>query len=367
MSYTAETASSRGRQREKASSQRSRTPLISAPSSLKTGRESAAKIADADFLENVLHPHGVTIENLGVNKDLRKHFSIQDKPSDLKERLNVYKQALALTAWVELDAAQVQQGYQAMRIFECNEAEHSAYALKDIFRDEPKHPWLPEEAGDQCLLPIRLLQLIRIPPQEQWEAPPLITPPKKRYDWDIRPDCAYHVSLQAFQSGFRPSVRNHVSVVQKRAFSPYLTIEFKKDEKTLEHARHQVAVHSAIALYNRYRLKSCALHCALQMAGRPWSEDDKAHMRHYGITFTGSIWNLWYIAPNTFETWTGCSMSCIYSGDCAILSGVQQLAAVINDVHFWGMMVHGQSCKADITAKIRSDPDADTGDITLLE
>ena len=40
--------------------------------------------------------------------------------------------------------------------------------------------------------------------------------------------------------------------------SPYLTIEFK-DEETLATARHQVAVASAIAPYNRYRLKSCAL------------------------------------------------------------------------------------------------------------
>jgi hypothetical protein len=60
-------------------------------------------------------------------------------------------------------------------------------------------------------------------------------------------------------------------------------------------------------------------------------------------------------------------MSSIYSGDCCILAGVQHLVSIINDIHYWGMAVHGKSCKADIAAKFHSDPDADTNDVTLLE
>jgi hypothetical protein len=59
-------------------------------------------------------------------------------------------------------------------------------------------------------------------------------------------------------------------------------------------------------------------------------------------------------------------MSTIYSGDCCILAGVQQRIGIINDIHYWGLLVHGRSCKVDVAAKFHSDPDADTNDITLL-
>jgi hypothetical protein len=372
MSYNTDTESSRGKRKAKSTTSTSasnsgerwrQTPPTSESSSLRTRRETAAKVADADFLESVLEPYGITIQNKGVNKDLYKHFRIQELPHDPKGRLDAYKEMFTLDSWLEPDTERIQREYKAMRVYECNEAEHSAYALRDIFLDEPRHPWLPEEDGDQCWLPTRMLQLVRKLPQDEWLAPPLISSLRKRYEWDIRPDCAYHVSLQAFQPGFRPSVRKHVSVVQKRAFCPYLTIEFKKDEETLATARHQVAVASAMALYNRYRLKNCAL----QMSGGQWSEEHKSQMRHYGITFTGSTWDLWCTVPKTFETWTGCEMSTIYSGDCCILVGVQQLVSIVNDIHYWGLAAHGRSCKADIAAKIHSDPDADTNDITLLE
>ncbi|PVH91204.1 hypothetical protein DM02DRAFT_620653 [Periconia macrospinosa] len=377
MSYTTDTESSKGRRRAKPSSttgkttasastsgQRWRqTPTASEASSVRPTKKPSAKVGDIDFVDTALEPCGITIQNKGVNKDLHKHFGLQESSRDPNRRLAAYKKELSLGVWLDPDLGRIQQEYKAMRVYECNEAEHSAYALRDIFLDEARHPWLPEEDGDQRWLPVRMLQLVRRLPQDEWLAPPSISISGKRYDWDIRPDCAYHVSLQAFQPGFRPSVRKHVSVVQKRAFCPYLTIEFKKDEQTLATARHQVAVASAIALFNRYRLKSCAL----QMSGRIWSEEDMSQMRHYGITFTGSSWDLWCTVPKTFETWTGCNMSTIYSGDCCILAGVQQLVSIMNDVHYWGLQVHGRSCKADIAAKIHSDPDADTNDITFLD
>ncbi|KAI9773886.1 MAG: hypothetical protein M1840_006112 [Geoglossum simile] len=341
------------------------TPATSETSSTRTRKEVAAKIADADFANAVLQPCGITIQNTGVNKSLYKHFRSQehDLPSNLKDRLAAYRKTHVLEVWLDPDIERTQREYKAMEVYGCNEAEHSAYALRDIFLDEARHPWLPEQAGDQRWLPVRMLQLVQKPAEDDgWCAPPIVNSPGKRYQWDIRPDCAYYVSLQAFQSGFRPSVRNHVAVVQKRAICPYLAVEFKKDEETLATAQNQIAVASAMALYNRYRLKNCAL----QMSGEKWSEQDKDQMRHYGITFTGSTWKLWCTVPQTFQTWTGCVMSTIYSGDCCILAGVQQLIGIINDIHYWGLEVHGRSCKKDIAAKIHSDPDADANDIALL-
>ncbi|KAI1184663.1 hypothetical protein F5B17DRAFT_70602 [Nemania serpens] len=178
----------------------------------------------------------------------------------------------------------------------------------------------------------------------------------------IETNCAYHVSLQAFQPGFRSKVRKHVSVVQQRAFCPCLTIEFKKDEENIDTARHQVAVSSAMSLYNRYLLKSLTL----QASGASWSEEDQSQMRHYGITFTGSNWNLWCTVPKAFTEWTGCTVSSIYSADCRTLVGIQQLVEFLNDIHYWGLEVHGKFCKKDIHVKTRSDPSADTRNVSLL-
>ena len=249
--------------------------------------------------------------------------------------------------------------------------EYWAYALQDIFVSEPLQPWLLKERWDEMWLPVRMLQTVQTPPNDNWLAPPLLGLSRKQYAWDVRPDCAYYVSLQAFQSGFRSNVQNHVAVWQKRAFCSYLTIQFKKaDDDTISTACHQVAAASAIALYNRYLLKVDAIAAANRNKDKPereWNDSDRHQMRHYGITFTGSTWDLWCTVPKTLKTWTGCVMSKIYSGDCSIHSDTARLVSIVNDIHYWGLHVHGRSCRRDIADKVHADADADTDDITFFE
>ncbi|KAI1125632.1 hypothetical protein F5Y10DRAFT_267949 [Nemania abortiva] len=315
----------------------------STPSSTTT-----AKISDADFIESVLEPHGITIQDEEAD-DPTTHFGIPEVPCDSKLRLKMYRERFGLSVWLELNALEhMQREYKAMRTYDCNEAEYQTFALSNIFLDEPRYPDLPEDGGDKRWLPIRIVQFRRLP-QNKWLPPPPIPGsinPPKRYEWDIRPDCAYYLSLQAFQPDFRPKIRKHVSVLQQRAFCPYLTIEFKKDEESLDTTRYRVAVSSAISLYNRYLLKLKSL--TLRTPGASWSEDDQSNMRHYGITFTESNWNLWCTVPKTFAEWTGCNMSSIHSADCRTLVGIQQLVEYLNDIHYWGLRVHGRSCKMDI-------------------
>ncbi|KAH8710165.1 hypothetical protein GQ44DRAFT_776673 [Phaeosphaeriaceae sp. PMI808] len=165
-------------------------------------------------------PYGITIQNEGVDKDLSKHFGIQELPDDSEDCLGAYKDIFTLDIWLKPDKQRIQWEYKAMEVYYCNEAEHSTYALRDIFLDEPRNP---------------------------------------------------------------------------------LT------------------------------------------------------------------WDLWCIVPKTFEAWTGCDTSSIYSGDCCIPEGVHQMVSIVNNIHYWGLAIHGRSCKAGITAKIQSDSDADMKDITLLE
>jgi hypothetical protein len=84
----------------------------------------------------------------------------------------------------------------------------------------------------------RMIQLVA-KPEKGWEQPPVLdrTVP---YNFDIRPDCSYWVSLQAFNPLYRKIVREYVSVRKDGILCPYLTIEFKKDDSTLRKARNQV-------------------------------------------------------------------------------------------------------------------------------
>jgi len=117
--------------------------------------------------------------------------------------------------------------------------------------------------------------------------------------------------------------------VQRRAFCPYLTIEFKKDEETLATARYQVAVASAIALYNRYRLKNCALQMSGGSVGRRHEPD--APLRHH------IHWirlGQWCTVPKTLKP--GLVAACPpYTLATAASAGVQQLISIINDIHYW--------------------------------
>jgi len=147
--------------------------------------------------------------------------------------------------------------------------------------------------------------------------------------------------------------------VQRRAFCPYLTIEFKKDEETLATARYQVAVASAIALYNRYRLKNCAL----QMSGGKWSEGDMkpdAPLRHHihWIRLGPVVHCAKPLKPGLVAACPPYTLA-----TAASLPASKQLISIINDIHT-GIGGPCSSCKADIAAKIHSDPDADTNGIT---
>ncbi|KAI1173399.1 hypothetical protein F4777DRAFT_557945 [Nemania sp. FL0916] len=342
---------------------RRQTPPTSVSGRAKRERLLAAKVTDADFPESVLEPYGITIRQAGIKKDLQKFFDIMDLPNEPKERLCAYKGLFPHDVWLDPNIQHMNREYKAMQTLGSNEAEYYTYALRYIFPDTPYHASLPWEETEKRWLPVRLLQFVCKPPQNQWHAPPNISPLTKRYEWDIRPDCAYYLSLQAFKSGLRSDVQEHTSVAQKRAFCPYLTIEFNRDENNLATARHQVAIASAMALYNRYRLKDTAL----RMNKNGWSDEHKNQMRHYGITFAASNWKLWCTVPKTFPEWTGCTMLTIHSGDCCIPKDAEKLVTAINDNHYWGLQIHGKSCKSDVFTRIRSDPQADYNNVYILD
>src|SRR5271170_2711454 len=101
-----------------------------------------------------------------------------------------------------------------------------------------------------------MIELVAKPSvEDQWTEPPILLPnvSARLYGFDIRPDCTYWLSLQAFNRQWRDRIQDHAFVVYRRATCPYFTIEFKQDASTAE---NQVAIAGAMALYNRYSLRS---------------------------------------------------------------------------------------------------------------
>lgn len=264
------------------------------------------------------------------------------------------KKRFALNVWLEPNnehAKRIQEEFCAMKDYRCNEAEFAAYALQDVLLDERRYPMIMEPP-EMLMAPVRTLQLVQKPIPGTWKAPTRLASSEKQYEWDIRPDCAYYISLRAFPLNFRLDVRKFVSVVQDRACCPYLTIEFKEYLETPQTATNQVAIASAIALYNRWHLKHKALQ-RLNIAG-DWPKDHKDQLRHYSITFVGAAWELWYTIPKTYDAWSGCTMFQMKFGDCSNANSVMLLLSILNDIHYWGLTVHGKSCLVDIGTLVKN-------------
>ncbi|KAI1128915.1 hypothetical protein F5Y10DRAFT_291564 [Nemania abortiva] len=311
-------------------------------------KESTAKLSDSDFETTVLIPYGITIKRRSLTENFYGHFSLSGLPVDCIERFIFYKKQFALNIWLEPDdenSKRIQEEFYAMNGYFCNEAEFTAYALQEVLLDERRYP-KSAEPTEILMAPVRTLQLVQKPTSPMWDVPTRLASSEKRYDWNIRPDCAYYISLRAFPFDFRHDVKEFVSVVQKRACCPYLTIGFQKYLETPETATNQVAIASAIALYNRWRLKHEALQ-KLGIAG-DWPENHKNQLRHYSITFVEAAWELWYTTPKTYDVWSGCTMFRMKSGDCHDANSIVLLLGILNDIHYWGLTVHGKSCLVDI-------------------
>ena len=136
-----------------------------------------------------------------------------------------------------------------------------------------------------------------------------------------------------------------MSVRKDRILCPYLTIEFKKDDSTLRKARNQVAVASALALYNRWKLKKDRL----DAVKKPWSERHEKVLKHYALTFAGRSYEFWCIEPtlNSQGGWIGCRMYRLVQNDCEWREGVGWFVNWINEIHRWGL-TDGPSCERDI-------------------
>ncbi|KAI1738578.1 hypothetical protein F4680DRAFT_425514 [Xylaria scruposa] len=329
----------------------------------------ASKVGMKDFVVSVLLPHGIVLNESGRTLSFHDHFRFSEKlvPQDHQKRLDYFEEKFPLRIWLKASeeaVQEIQEQYELMDLRRCLEAEFQALALEAIF---VRVPWDRRKTRDTSMRPVRILQRIPERPSKGSEplpssflAPPRQDPEGKQYDWDIRPDCAYYLSLEAFDGILRQQVPSTFPTLYRQAFCSYLSIEFKKDNQDIGTAKNQIAVASSISLYNRWCLKRNVLKLSNKHGN--WPEKDTDQLRHYCVMLAGSLWSVWCTTPKTYEDWSGCTVSHMSSGDCGDPQSLVLFFTILNDIHFWGLTVHAESCVADVGVIFRGGPN---GRITL--
>lgn len=235
------------------------------------------------------------------------------------------------------------------------EDEFATYAKETFFKGEAREIEPPK---DRYWRAERMLQLVCPPCDDAlWSAPPVLLPETRHddYKWDLRPDCAYWLSLRGFNPEYSFCVSDSCFVYQEWITCPYLTIEFKRDDWKPDVATMQAAATSAMALYNRHHLRIRAVEGDTDEKRETISrEHDMSTVKHYGITFTGPTYTTWLIRPATPSSdgppmqWSSCKMSRLGYGNCTDAAGVGRLADWINEIHRWGLSTHAKSCQRDV-------------------
>ncbi|KAH7009060.1 hypothetical protein B0J12DRAFT_587363 [Macrophomina phaseolina] len=322
-------------------------------------RAPSAKFSDQDFKAHVLSPRGIRIDDETKSVTPFYHFDTSPPPQGVRA---AYYQNLpglsGATLWLESDDKFVEavvREYASMGEYKLCEAEYASYAVESLLKREIRNPQLRETRHSMAE---RMIQL-PTKPERMWHEPPLLDKsanPYKPFSFAMRPDCAYWISLQAFNPDYRKRVEEYVSVRLDRILCPYLTIEFKKDDSTINHARYQVAAASAIALYNRWTLKQQRL----TEAGKAWRSHHVRALRHYGLTFYGQKYEVWCTEVSVADgAWSGCRMFRLSQDSFNTPRGVRVFVDWVNEIHRWGLIVHGPGCERDVKYRMRSTPGAD--------
>ena len=301
----------------------------------------------AYFEEHVLRPRKIIIKTDNATEpNPFVHFNVDAPP---KQKANDYRTIEGLDAaqiWLSLDNDAIEEiieEYTFMTNQRVCEEEYASFAKERFLKRQRRFCQVP---SDRKWRAERMLQLVAPPKGLHWLPPKSFATDPDEYNFDIRPDCSYWLSLAGFNSAYRSELSDVVYVHNDWITCPYFTIEFKKHGQSIRQATAQAAAASSLALYNRYLLKSRAL----KVTGGVWTESDKAQMRHYVLTFVGRDFTIWVLQANLCEDndWDGCTMRRLYSSKCISSYAVKQLEKWINEIHRWGLSQHGASCQRDV-------------------
>ncbi|KAI0401630.1 hypothetical protein F4802DRAFT_417388 [Xylaria palmicola] len=298
------------------------------------------------FYDIVLKNYGIYIQTDGpIVPSAFAHFKTK-KPA------NGYSSEAGLTsanAWVEKserDLKRIAAEYVAMHGLDLSKEEYAMRA-KEIFL---LGPWRSDEVDlDRQWRADRMIQLFCPRNQKHWLPPPLLDGDEAdhvKWTWDVRPDCAYWLSLKGFNLSYKFKVRKCTLVLAHKYITcPYFTIEFKKENTIGQVAESQVAAGGSLALFNRWRLYSEA------REANPALGEDISNIKHYTLTFIGAVATIWILRPIIDDgQWKGCVMANLAMADCVDKYEVMELIDWINEIHRWGLSEHAPRCQRDVKA-----------------
>jgi hypothetical protein len=324
-----------------------------------TAETKKARMRDSDFRTTVLDPRDILFPSERLKTDVFAHFGTALPFNDI----TAYKDLEGCghtEVWLTADnrfIGDVNREYFYMNHEKLCEAEFATYAKETLLQWDPR---FLEHKEDREWRTERMVELSTksgsVDPHGQWLGPPVTkkNSDSKEFDFDIRPDCQYWLSVRAFNPKYTQLFTDYVFVRRRRITCPYFTIEFKKDDGSIPKAENQVATAAAVALYNRCRLKQDRL---VQTRKR-WTQKHNTSLCHYGLTFAGSSYQFWWIrlrqdadkrsiSPKKW-TWPGCEMVKARDGNLELFEDTRTFIDWVNEIHRWGLSVHGPSCEKDV-------------------
>ncbi|MCJ1400074.1 hypothetical protein MMC11_003277 [Xylographa trunciseda] len=353
--YSRETEASKNRVKVGPASNTSRT--ASSRTSAVPGETKKARLKDADFRGKVLLPRGVGFPSTGEFSDAFAHFETHQPDNGVagyREIAHGYHTEVWLSTSEQL-VREVVREYQYMQTEQLCEAEFTTYAKETLLRRDPRFPSYEEAREWRTERMIELVAKPTTSPGSRWCPPPVtIQADIAEYDFDVRPDCQYWLSVRSFNPSYTRLFSRYVYVHNDRITCPYFTIEFKKDGTTVELAQNQVAVAATVALYNRSLLKVERL----KLTKRRWTGKHTSSLRHYGVILHGPVYTFWCIRlkeqgprepifPHDWN-WPGCDMIEATPGNLLTAPNVEHFIHWVNEIHRWGLTVYGPSCQKDI-------------------
>ena len=193
--------------------------------------------------------------------------------------------------------------------------------------------------------------------------PTSINESRRRLTFDSNPDCTYWLTLKRFNPDYRSQIRNFTYVHKgPDVAAPYLTIEFKKAGKSLDHAVNQLMISISLTLFNRVLLRCRQLH---HTGVTKWNAQHFQDIKHYGIAFASSDAKIYEARPELDFTnlhslgkishpWTGCNFTQIADHEVTYATDVIELSKWINEIHHWGLGTYSTQFERDIKRCIES-------------
>ena len=305
---------------------------------------------DAPFREEVLKPRGIIID-AGHYCTAPFHFKSGTPGGSRFDYYANVRGAPDNAVWVEPETTtlrKMKRTYECMLKRRYNEPEFAAYAFEKLLKSQELDNELLENNFQRKHKAERVIQQAAKPGLE-WAAPPItdqaLKTPNSTYNFDLRPDGAYWLSLQAFNSEYVGFIRTYTFVLHNTIICPYFTIELKPDVDANEIAENQIAAAGALALYNRFQMFVQATGgLTLELRDRKFGS-----VKHYGLKLRAHRYEIYCITPKHHDyVWQGCTMLGVGVGECLTEVGLKNLIDWINEIHCWGLTDHGPAVVADV-------------------